>query len=549
MKPVPRPISRRALRRARAAVTVLVLAVALPATLPAQGAAPATAAVRPRTTYEDLQLLSGVLNQIRVNHPDSVDMHELLMAAIEGMVQAADPHSYFVPAVRLNSEKAKAQREGKLAPVGIDFSFYDASPIVVSLSPGSSAAKEDILIGDELIAIDGQAVRATSASELDLALAGPPGSTVKLTVERERIDGSLVQLDRVVKRERLEGLTAVPAAVLLEPATGTGYVRITSFMSDRVADDLHDALGRLEKGGMRRLVLDLRDNGGGAVGQAASIAGEFLPKGALVYTAEGRKKEVTDTSRVGRSFWSRERRYPIVVLVNSGSASASELVAGALQDHDRALIVGRPSFGKSLLMFPYVLPDGSLFMMVTGHLKTPCGRVIQRQYRGLTVHEYRRRAGDADSTGNGRPSCRTDGGRTVYGGGGIYPDVLLPRHPRVPLWMAQLREQALFYKWIAGYVSASGAAYPSLDALAAAPVPAAGALASFRDFAKRQGADVPSGAEVDSLLGREIVLMVAEAKWGEPARYRVAAALDSDVKAAVGAFDKAGAMLTVGSRE
>ena len=115
--------------------------------------------------------------------------------------------------------------------------------------------------------------------------------------------------------------------------------------------------------------------------------------------------------------------------------------------------------------------------------------------------------------------------------------------------MAQLREQALFYKWIAGYVSASGAAYPSLDALAAAPVPAAGALASFRDFAKRQGADVPSGAEVDSLLGREIVLMVAEAKWGEPARYRVAAALDSDVKAAVGAFDKAGAMLTVGSRE
>jgi carboxyl-terminal processing protease len=499
--------------------------------------------------YEDLQLLSGVLNQIRVNHPDSVDVHELLMAAIQGMVQAADPHSFFVPAIRLNSEKDKLYRDGKLAPVGLDFSFYDASPVVVSIAPGSSAAREDILIGDELIAIDGKVVSATSASELDLDLAGPRGTSVTLTIERERIDGSLVQLQRVVKRERLEELSAVPVAVMLDQATGTGYVRITSFMSDRVADDLHDALGRLEKAGMRRLVLDLRDNGGGAVGQASKIAGEFLPKGALVWTSEGRKKEVTDTARVERSFWSRERRYPIVLLVNSGSASASELVAGALQDHDRALIVGRPSFGKSLVMYGYPLPDGSLFMMVTGHLKTPCGRVIQRQYRGLTVHEYRRRAGAADSTGNGRPSCKTDGGRVVYGGGGIYPDVLLERRPRSPLWMAQLREQAMFYKWIAGYVSSSGAAWPTLDALAAAPVPAPGAVASFRDFAKRQGVDVPADAAADSLVGREIVLMVAEAKWGEPARYRIAAALDPEIRQGIAAFDKAGAVLTVGARE
>jgi carboxyl-terminal processing protease len=326
-------------------------------------------------------------------------------------------------------------------------------------------------------------------------------------------------------------------------------VRITSFMSDRVADDLHDALGRLEKGGMKRLVLDLRDNGGGAVGQAAKVAGEFLPKGALVYTQEGRKKEVTDTARVGRSFWSRERRYPIVVMINSNTASASELVAGALQDHDRALVVGRPSFGKSLVMYPYLLPDGSLFMMVTGHLKTPCGRVIQRQYRGMTVHAYHRRAGESDSTTNGRPACKTAGGRTVYGGGGIYPDVVLARRPRAPLWLAQLREQALFYKWIAGHVSSPAATYPSADALAAAPVPAAGAVASFRDFATQQGAEVPAGAEVDSMIGREIVLMVAEAKWGEPARYRIAAALDADVRTALGAFDKAGAMLVVGSKE
>ncbi|HET7457503.1 MAG TPA: S41 family peptidase [Gemmatimonadaceae bacterium] len=519
-------------------------AAPLAAQAPATTAAAATPATRPRTTYEDLQLLSGVLNQIRVNHPDTVDVHELLMAAIDGMVKAADPHSYFMPAVRLNPEKEKAMRAGKLAPVGVGFGFYDASPVVTSVAPGSAASKADVLIGDELIAIAGQPVSATNEFELEMTLAGAPGSSVVVTLERERVDGSLVQLERTLKRERLDGATAVPAAFMLDAASGTGYVRITSFMNDKVADDLHDALGRLEKAGMKRLVLDLRDNGGGSVSEAAHVAGEFLPKDAVVYTSEGRKKEVADTGRVGRSFWSHERRYPIVLMINSGSASASELVAGALQDHDRALIVGRPSFGKSLLMTGLPMPDGSLFEMVIGHMKTPCGRVIQRQYRGLTTHEYHRRAGLVDSTGAGRPSCRTDGGRTVYGGGGIYPDVLLPKPARAPLWLARVRENGLFLKWIGGHVTAAGpAAYPSLDALAAAPVPAPGAVAAFRQFATAQGVDVPTDSAADATLGREIVRLVADAKWGDAGYYRIVAAQDADVTAAVAAFGKAGEIL------
>ena len=497
--------------RARTVVAAAALGVAgmtapLVAPLAAQGSAgggtttAATPATRPRTTYEDLQLLSGVLNQIRVNHPDSVDVHELLMAAIDGMVKAADPHSYFIPAVRLNPEKEKAMRSGKLVPVGVGFSFYDASPVVTSLAPGSAASKADILIGDELIAIAGQPVSATNEFELEMTLAGPPGSSVVVTFERERVDGSLVQLERTLKRERLEDATAVPAAFMLDAASGTGYVRITSFMSDKVADDLHDALGQLEKRGMKRLVLDLRDNGGGSVSEAAHVAGEFLPKGTVV--------------------------------------------AGALQDHDRALVVGRPSFGKSLIMFPFPLADGSTFMMVAGHMKTPCGRVIQRQYRGLTTHEYHRRAGLVDSTGAGRPSCRTDGGRVVYGGGGIYPDVLFPKPPRAPLWLARVRENALLYKWIGGHVSAAGAtAYPSLDALAANPVPAAGAVAAFRQYATAEGVEVPTDSTADAMLGREIVRMVAEAKWGDAGYYRILAALDPGVTSAVAAFGKAGEIL------
>ncbi len=308
-----------------------------------------TIVMRKRTTYEDLQMFSQVLNQIRVNHPDSVDSHELLMAAIEGMVHAADPHSFVVPAVRLSPAREQAVKDGKLFPIPVEFEYHSGAPVVLAVAPGTAAARQDILAGDQLIAVDGKAVTAGSAEELSIMLSGDKGSSATLSLERLRSDGTLARLDRSVKREKANEATAVPAAFILDEAAGTGYVRITNFMNEKVADDLHDALGKLEGKRMTRLILDLRDNGGGSVAEAAHVAGEFLPKGAIVYTSEGRKVADTDTGRVSRSFWKSERRYPIVLLVNSGTASASELVAGALQDHDRAWIVGHTTFGKSLL--------------------------------------------------------------------------------------------------------------------------------------------------------------------------------------------------------
>ena len=519
-----------------------LLATPFAAPLRAQDAAAAKPAIKPRTQYEDMQMLTGVLNQIKVNHPDSADTHRLLMAAISALVHAQDPHSYFIPAMRLDVEKEKALREGKLYPIGVNFGYWQGAMVVAGVMPGSDAARQDILIGDELVAVDGKAVTAESADELEVEIAGAKNTPVKLTFERQRSDGSITEVVRDVKRESFKELTAVPVAVMADAATGTGYVRITSFANERVADDLHAALGRLEKQGMKRLVLDLRDNGGGSVAEAARIAGEFLPEGAIVYTQEGRKKDVADTGKVARSFWSRERRYPIVLMQNEGSASASELVSGALQDHDRALIVGRPSFGKSLVMFPFLLPDGSTFWMVAGHMRTPCGRVIQRQYRGVTNREYRRHAGQ-EQAGEGRPSCRTKGGRVVYGGGGVYPDVLLPRQDYAPVWLARLNEEGLFIKWVAGHVSANAAYYTTADALAAKPEPAPGAIADFRRYAGTQGQTVPEGADVDARLSRAILRWVAEAKWGDAGRYRVDAATDPQVKQAIEAFGKAEAIL------
>ena len=492
--------------------------------------------LRARTVSEDLQMFSQVLNQIRVNHADSVDTHALLMSAMVGMVRAADPHSYVIPATRLEAGKEAQLRAGNLYPVPVDFVFVGAAPVVASVAAGSAASRLDILPGDELVSVNNRPVPWESTVELEIALSGPKGSDVVFGLERRRQDGTLIKLTRTVRRERVGEATAVPVATMLDATTG--YVRITTFVGEKVADDLHNALNRLEKLGLKRLVLDLRDNGGGSVDEAAHVGGEFLPKGSIVYTATGRKAETTDTGRVSRSFWSSERRYPIVVMINSGTASASELVAGAFQDHDRALIVGRPSFGKSLLMRGFPLADGSTIVLVIGHVKTPCGRVVQREYRGITRRDYYRLAGAERDTA-GRPSCRTDAGRVVYGGGGIYPDVPLDAAPAAPLWAERLAERAVAFSWVGGWVDAHQSALASLDDFLRTPTLPADALADFRAFAARQGVMIPTGADADTILQRLLVPQVAAAKWMDAGWYRAEALLDPEISAAVKAFPRA----------
>ena len=425
----------------------LRLAFLLGALLAPVAAAAQERPIRPRTTAEDLQMFSQVLNQIRVNHPDSVDMHRLFMAAVEGMVLAVDPHSYVLPATRLSPERERALREGRLVPIPVAFRYVGGAPVVVAVKPGLGASQPDILPGDELLSADGAPITAQSPEELDIVLAGERGTTVTLRFERRRVDGSLVQIDRVVQRERAGASSAVAAFLL---GDGVGYVRLVTFANEQTAADLHEALLRLEQAGMSRLLLDLRDNGGGLVDEAAEVAAEFLPRGAIVYTQDGRKPELIDTVRVERSRRSAERRYPVAVLVNRGTASAAELVAGALQDHDRALVIGRTTFGKALVMQGFPLTDGSLVMLVVGRLRTPCGRDIQRPYRTVTTRNYYRGTAEERRLAD-LPTCRSASGRTLHGGGGIHPDVPLEEaptphaSPRRPTWSGTTRSPARPY--------------------------------------------------------------------------------------------------------
>lgn len=522
---------------ARPLLAAVLLAAAVP--LGAQQRPDSAGAVRKRTAYEDLQMFSQVLNQIRVNHPDSLDMHELLMAAVQGMVSAADPHSYVIPAVRMDPERERAWREGKLHPVPIEFRFVDGAPIVASVAAGSRAAELDILSGDELTAIDGKSVTAESEIELEVMLSGKKHSTVTLKFDRRRPDGTFATLERTVRRERVEEESALPGEFLLDATTG--YVRIATFAADNIADDLNDALSRLEKLGMKRLVLDLRDNGGGRVDQASKVAGAFLPSGTVVYTSDGRRKENKKTGKVSRSFWRSERSYPIVLLVNEGTASASELVAGALQDHDRALVVGRPTFGKSLMMQGFPMSDGSIFVLVVGHVKTPCGRIVQRQYRSITRREYYRLA-RAERDTAGRPNCKTDAGRTVYGGGGIYPDIVLAEPAGAPSWVLDVREQGLITKWLGGWLSENASLVPTVESLGTSAAVAT-ASSVFRAFAQAQGVNIPAGQDADTWLHRLLRGSIARMRFGDAGHLRATVPSDPEVRAAIAAFDRAELLL------
>lgn len=502
------------------------------ATAGAQQAARAPV-TRARTVAEDLQLFSQVFNQIRINHPDSVDAHRLFMASIQAMVRATDPHSYVIPAVRLVPGKEEQLRQGKLHPVPVEFTFVGGAAVVAGVAAGTAASRADILPGDELVTVDGRPVQAESALELEISLSGPRGSTVELGLERRRGDGTYATLSRKVRRERFGEESAVPAAVLLDD--GTGYVRITTFVGEKVAEDLRAGLQRLEGAGMKRLLLDLRQNGGGSVDEAATVAGEFLPAGAVVYTSEGRKAASVDTGRVKRSFWRSERSYPIVVMIDDGTASASELVAGALQDHDRATIVGQPSFGKSLMMRGFPLADGSVLVLVVGQIRTPCGRAVQRQYRGVSSRDYYRLA-SAERDTVGRPSCKTAGGRTVFGGGGIYPDVRLAKAAEPPAWQARVNELEIPLAWVGGFVGEHGASLGTLEAFAKAPVLPAPAAPSFRAFARERGVSIPESADDEKVLDRMLLQLIAFAKWGNAGLYQVDARLDPAVTEARAKF-------------
>lgn len=396
----------------------LILVACLAAGVPQAGAAQAS-------SYEELQRFSAVLNHIRINYVDSVGYNGLVRSAIDGMLRSLDPHSWF--ASTEDYDKLSALERGDLAVTGLRFESVDGVPTVLTCVAGGPAARAGILPGDRIRAVDGQSVAGLTDQAIAIRLAGDKGSKASLTLER----GPVLEPDTLtvsVKRAFLKPPS--PVSIVRMVDAQTGYVRLDEF-SEKSADDVGDAIARLKGQHARQLILDLRGNPGGIVTQAVALASQFLPASTLVFSTRGRRKAVDEDYRTARG--GRFQELPLILLVDAGSASAAEALAGSLQDHDRALILGRRSFGKALMQTGFLVPSGFVELTV-GHVLTPSGRYIQRRYQGLAVKQYYASAGSTGAPEDTLQLFRTDHGREVRGGGGIAPDVPLPGPPALPAW-------------------------------------------------------------------------------------------------------------------
>ena len=369
--------------------------------------------------------LSNLLHIIDDQYVDSVNIDDLVEKAIPAILSELDPHSVYISAkdVQLATDDLK----GSFSGVGVEFIIRNDTLRIQNVIKGGPADKAGILAGDKLVSINGKAFvgKNVTNEEAMHRLKGPKDSKVKIGVKRYGEQGEKVF---TVTRGDVS-VKSVSACYMLNDSTG--YIRIKSF-GERTYAEMLAALQTLNIQGADHLVIDLRDNGGGILEAAVQMANEFLPKNRLIVYTQGRKSPRIDYRSDGKGSY---QHIPMVVLINEGSASAAEIFAGAMQDNDRATIVGRRSFGKGLVQQQIQFPDGSMIRLTIARYYTPSGRCIQKPFKPGDNTDYendllmRYQHGEffsQDSIKHVGPAYHTHNGRTVYGGGGITPDIFVP---------------------------------------------------------------------------------------------------------------------------
>lgn len=368
-----------------------------------------------------LVMAEGAINSLYV---DEVDENKLVESSIRAMLKELDPHSTYS-----NAEEVKKMNEplqGNFEGIGVQFNIADDTLLVIQTVSGGPSQRVGILPGDRIVTVNDTAIAGVKMErdEIMHRLRGPKGTEVTLGVVRRGTD----PLTFVVTRDKIP-VNTLEAAYMIAPKTG--YIRLSSFgMTSH--EEVTTAMDKLLGEGMKDLILDLQDNGGGLLQAAVEIANEFLEPGQLIVYTEGRSVPRQEFTAAGNG---RFRKGRLVVLVNEYSASASEIVSGALQDWDRARIIGRRSFGKGLVQRPVAFPDGSMIRLTVAHYYTPSGRCVQKPYGEGTDYAAdllnRFNSGELSSADSIHfpDSLRYSTlrlGRTVYGGGGIMPDDFVP---------------------------------------------------------------------------------------------------------------------------
>jgi carboxyl-terminal processing protease len=470
--------------------------------------------------YKDLDLFSQILQRVETDYVEEVDPHGLILAGIDGMLGALDPHTQFLDDSAYGDLMVSTQ--GSFGGLGIVITVRDGILTVISPMEGTPAYQMGIQGGDRILFIEGESTKGLTSEDAVKRLRGPKGTKVSISIEREGYEGLL---DYTITRDIIE-LKSVPYAFLLPEEDGIGYVKVTQFMKS-TEHDLEAALEKLEAGGLKGLVLDLRRNPGGLLDQAVAVSDIFLDKDELITFTKGRK------ASSNHRFYDRENTthtgYPIIVLVNSGSASASEIVAGAIQDWDRGLILGEPTFGKGSVQSVLPLSGDTGLKITTAKYYTPTGRSIHKDEKPITVLKTPHPT-DADSM----PEFKTNAGRIVYGGGGITPDITIEQ-PRLTKLEEALVRNSLFFDYGVTYLGKHKEEISENFEVSDAMLSDFKALARSK---KIEFTDEEFEADRD-YVATWIKTEMFRRRFGDEAALKVAIGLDDQLHQAVALFDKA----------
>ena len=489
-----------------------------------------------------LDLFSQVLYLVQNNYVDVPDNEKLIKGAIDGMLKTLDQHTVYVPEQR--AQRMDEDFQGEYSGIGIQFEIRDGAIVVISPLEGTPAYRLGITAGDRITEVDDKPLpKNITNDDVFKLLRGPTGTLVKVTIDRQDVPDPL---KFSIERAKIP-IESIPYAYMIKP--GVGYVRIIRF-SQTTGEELEKALATLRGQGMKSLLLDLRSNSGGLLSQAVDVLDQLVPGNKLLVYTRGRIPSSNADYR--RSESKKFLEGPVVVLIDHGSASASEIVSGAIQDLDRGLVVGTNSFGKGLVQNQLRLSNGSKLLLTIAKYYTPSGRLIQRDYTKYSDRaEYQEEAYKVDVPSDSvlatLPKFKTAGGRNVYGGGGIYPDVILKDDPNLTQTEANLISNRVFWEFATHYVHQHKDVKWSPEALSSKNFQLTEPdWTQLRDIVKARKVAVPDSVWLNDkpFMVRQIRAEMASNTLGQLDRYKVLIEDDTQLNQSLELFPRASKLMS-----
>ncbi len=400
-----------------------------------------------------IQKFGDVLKFTNEYYVDSVNSNRLVESAIKGMFSELDPHTVYISKEEQTTEEETFR--GNFDGIGVEFQILKDTITVVSPITGGPSEAAGINSGDRIVKIEGKECIGWKNTDVFKKLRGKKGTSVALTVYRPSTKS---KLNFNIVRDKIN-LFSIDASLMVDPVTG--YINLTKF-AETTSDEMVNALKELDAKGMKRLILDLRNNPGGYENQAANVADLFIDGNKMIVYNKGRVKRFDEEFRAEKTY--KYENIPLIILVNRGSASSSEIVSGAVQDWDRGLIVGETTFGKGLVQRPIPLSDGSAVRITIAKYYTPSGRQIQRDYKDKKKYYQdilSRSENDVvnldhkSESDSGKIKFKTKNGRTVFGGGGITPDYIID-DGKLTDYSVQLRMNNIYYLFVRNFLDKNG---------------------------------------------------------------------------------------------